>query len=437
MVVAAVQPPSFNTTEANASPRQPLGRSTSRDAQHPERPTPERPPASIDHLRSLGVAANAPEKPVGDERSDALVDQPLTIVAFVTIDESSVTEATPSPSLNLTKDGAASIRQPVAKPASKCAAFRTSDQRGIAWFDRESACPNRQKGRYFGAKASAGQAGPHFRAHGGSNLPPPGRKPCAKQNSEKSVLDLLSDSRADHALSVITGDKPNAVGAVPSLSANGSEAVGPLRKTISEPTSRDILPSAPPTQKDLPSLIEHAISLVKGIVISERSTVLVKKAGISEFNGVNNTSPSLSKALIDHGPSTTAIVPIGETNAIEAASPPSLNTARTEPLSLQRPFDRCASKDVLHSEPRSGDRAHPAEGAPTALTAESAASLPAQPPVGQLSPEDRLDIELADIRRRVALFKEHQQRFRRDREEYYAATIARSIRLDASDRSSG
>jgi hypothetical protein len=54
--------------------------------------------------------------------------------------------------------------------------------------------------------------------------------------------------------------------------------------------------------------------------------------------------------------------------------------------------------------------------------------------VGQLSPKERLEIDRADIRRRVAIFREHQQRFRREREEYYAATMAETRRSALGNR---
>jgi hypothetical protein len=48
-----------------------------------------------------------------------------------------------------------------------------------------------------------------------------------------------------------------------------------------------------------------------------------------------------------------------------------------------------------------------------------------QPVVKQLTSKERLDIERAEIRKRVETFGANQQRFQREREEYYAATMAK------------
>jgi len=42
-----------------------------------------------------------------------------------------------------------------------------------------------------------------------------------------------------------------------------------------------------------------------------------------------------------------------------------------------------------------------------------------------LSPEERLAMQRADMRERVEMFKANQERFKREREEYYAATMAK------------
>jgi hypothetical protein len=49
-----------------------------------------------------------------------------------------------------------------------------------------------------------------------------------------------------------------------------------------------------------------------------------------------------------------------------------------------------------------------------------------QPLVKQPAPKERLDMERAEIRTRVATFKANQQRFQREREEYYATTMAKA-----------
>jgi hypothetical protein len=129
------------------------------------------------------------------------------------------------------------------------------------------------------------------------------------------------------------------------------------------------------------------------------------------------------------------IVPIDEPNMAEATSPPSLNRAGAEVLSLLQPVDKPASKDVLPLErptqeepPSLIDHTHSTlvEAAPTALKTEAPVPLPQQPLMMQLSPKERLDMDRAEIHKRVVAFRHHQQRFQRDREEYYATTISKA-----------
>src|SRR3982074_3975967 len=65
------------------------------------------------------VAKQATEKPVGDARSGPLVDQALSMVPIVPIDEPNMAEATSPPSLNRAGAEVLSLLQPVDKPASK------------------------------------------------------------------------------------------------------------------------------------------------------------------------------------------------------------------------------------------------------------------------------------------------------------------------------
>ena len=49
-----------------------------------------------------------------------------------------------------------------------------------------------------------------------------------------------------------------------------------------------------------------------------------------------------------------------------------------------------------------------------------------QPRAKQLTPKERLDMERADIQKRIATFKANQQRFQKEREEYYTTTMAKA-----------
>jgi hypothetical protein len=55
-------------------------------------------------------------------------------------------------------------------------------------------------------------------------------------------------------------------------------------------------------------------------------------------------------------------------------------------------------------------------------------ATPVQKPViaKDLEPKDKLEMERTLIQRRVANFKAHQERFEREREEYFATTMAKA-----------
>jgi hypothetical protein len=132
---------------------------------------------------------------------------------------------------------------------------------------------------------------------------------------------------------------------------------------------------------------------------------------------------------------------IGQTLAMVAISESTVSDA---PPSLQPPVANRPSKDIVlpkpqvqgeqelsmvkgvaASEPESTKLASPSSFRDTAQAGE------AIPPSSQaslaktLTPEERLDIERANMRKRVETFKANQERFRRQREEYYEATLAK------------
>ncbi|SHG98653.1 hypothetical protein [Bradyrhizobium erythrophlei] len=434
---------------AAASLRQSVGKQISRNELSLESPTQEKTATPIDLNHPQSVARNAMERPAGDERFDPRVDQPPSMVAVVPI------ESKVPPSLNTADIGAITKPASVAWPPGQ----PTREGSPVAIKNAHSLVVNKD---VVSAQKPVLIKQLLISEPTMAQIPRPSLQPCPKQGLENPIVNAPSDSLADQAKWMTADDKPNPVKAVSPFSANHAEAAGPLRKPIDEPSPPDILPSAHPVQGE-PALFDNTLTLVKSVVVSERKTLLVKRISISEFSGVEATSHSLqspgdkpalgtptgalqSEALVDHMPCLTATAPIGETDVIEAESPP--NMGGTEPLLLQQPINKSVSKEALRSlkrlaqvEPPSPDRVHPTEleGAPAALTTESAESLPEQPPIRQLSPEERLDIELADIRRRVATFKEHQQRFRREREEYYAATTSKACNntTDASERGAG
>jgi hypothetical protein len=200
---------------------------------------------------------------------------------------------------------------------------------------------------------------------------------------------------------------------------------------------QDVPPSStPPRGEATPSLIGHALSLVKKVVISEQKPVVVKKVVISEQNPVQAASPSSrppvakqvkekpvgdarSDPLVDQALSMVAIVSIDRPGAEAVVRQPFEKTATEHALPSQR--------TTQEEQPSPIDHAHSTvvDAAPTGPKAADTLPLPWQPPMKQLSPKERLDMDRADIRRRIAIFREHQQRFQRERDEYYATTIAK------------
>jgi hypothetical protein len=385
------------------------------------------------------LAINAAEDPVGEQRPYPLVGQP-SMVEFVPIGESNVDRATPSLSLNSADGAAASIRR---------AAAEHSTQEEQAVVIRNTRCLA-VKQAVSSAQKTVSVNQLLISRPEAIQIGHPSLQPCAKQGPENA--NAPSDSLVQLALTMIGGNEPNAVGALPPRTVDRPKAVGPLPKPVDAPAARDILQFGRPSRKDMPSLIEHALSVVRDVAISERTTVVVKKVAISEFNCVSAALPSLqlptdertlekpdevprSEASVELALPKIAIVSLDEVNVINAVSPPSLSTAGAESLSRRQQIDRSGSEDVLPSlehlgeeERASIDQSHfaVAERAPASLKTETAVSLSQQTVISQLAPDDRLDVELADIRRRVAAFKEHQERFRREREEYYATTMAKA-----------
>ena len=229
--------------------------------------------------------------------------------------------------------------------------------------------------------------------------------PVAEQVREKPVRDTRSAPLVDQVLSMVTIvsiDEPKVVEAASPPSLGTAEvAVLSVRQSVDKPASKDGLPLERPTQEAPPSLIGHALSSVSKVAISEHKAILVEGVVISEPKAAETASPSL------------------QLPAAEQAREKPVGDARSDPL-----VDQALSMVAIVSidEPKVVEAASPA---PTVLKTEAAIPLSQQLPMKQFSPKERLDMDRADIRRRVAIFREHQQRFQREREEYYAATMAK------------
>ena len=261
-----------------------------------------------------------------------------------------------------------------------------------------------------------------------------------RQGREQPVGDARSDPLLDQVLSMVANvpiDQPIiAEAASPSSHDRAETASLSLPQHVDKPTSKAVPPLERPTQEE-----PQARSFVEKLVISEQKTVLVKKVVISEHKAVQAASPSLQPPVAKQpwekpfgdarsDPSIDQVLSKVDGPKLIEASP--LNTV--EAGELRQPVDRPASKDapplegpILEVLPTLIDRTQSrvAEAAPTALKTEAKVPLPEQVLMSQLSPKERLDMDRAEIRKRVVAFKHHQQLFQRDREEYYATTISK------------
>jgi hypothetical protein len=255
-----------------------------------------------------------------------------------------------------------------------------------------------------------------------------------RQGREQPVGDARSDPLLDQVLSMVANvpiDQPiKAEAASPSSHDRAEAALLSLPQHVDKPASKDVPPLERPTQEE-----PQARSFVEKLVISEQKTVLVKKVVISEHKAVQAASPSLQPPVAKQpwekpfgdarsDPSIDQVLSKVDGPKLIEASP--LNTA--EAGELRKPVDGPVSKDapplegpILEELPSliDGTQSRVAEAAPTALP------LPEQVLMSQLSPKERLDMDRAEIRKRVVAFKHHQQLFQRDREEYYATTISK------------
>jgi hypothetical protein len=506
--VGASSPPSLKTAKA-AVPLllRSVDEPASKDVLPLERPTQKEPPFLIGHAPSFVnkisisehkaiLVEKAGEKPVGDTRSDLLVDHALSMVAIVSIDEPKGAKSTSPPLLETAE---VALLQQVDKPASKdgLPLARTAQEKPpslichapslvkVAIFEnntisvekvtisehKAAASPpslNTAKATVFSLRqyidepvrkdvlhpiqgkspSLIGHAPPLVNKvveevviseHTATETASPSLQlPVAKQAWERPVGDAQSDRLVDQAQSVVaivTIDEHKAIEAASSLPApNTAKATRPsLRQPDEKPGSKDVLPLEHATEEEAPSLIGHGLSSVN-VAISKHTTaetaspslplpVAERAKEISDFD-------ARSGSLLDQALSMVVIVPIDEPKAVEAASPPSFNTAEAALLSPRQSVDKPASKDVLPLELPAQKEPHFLMGhahstvvaeAPTALETETA---PQETLMKKFSPKERLDMDRADILKRVAIFRENQLRFQREREEYYATIMA-------------
>jgi hypothetical protein len=139
---------------------------------------------------------------------------------------------------------------------------------------------------------------------------------------------------------------------------------------------------------------------------------MVEKRTDAQDRLIDQTLAFLQNAMTDELPKT-PVPPVQFTRAAEETNPTPPSEPPVHEERMTSLIDHALSlvENIAVAEPK---------------TVEAALVASQQPVVEQLSPKERLDMERADIRKRVATFKANQQRFQRYREEYYAMTMAKA-----------
>jgi hypothetical protein len=145
---------------------------------------------------------------------------------------------------------------------------------------------------------------------------------------------------------------------------------------------KDVLASEPPVQEQrTASLIGHALSLVENGAVAEPAAVEIESSSLQQ---------------------------------------PVAKPTSKEVLPLEPPVQEERTASLIDRKPLMVETVAVAEAKPV----EVAPASSQQPLLKQLTSKERLDMERADIQKRIATFKANQQRFQREREEYYATTMA-------------
>ncbi len=190
--------------------------------------------------------------------------------------------------------------------------------------------------------------------------------------SETPVHEERTASLVGHGQSLVE----NLAVAVPKKPDTTSITQHPIAKQ----TSKDVLPAELSVQHEqTDSLIHETLSLVEIVAVTE-------------LNEPEETPSPMQQPVAKQLPSDVQL---------------------TEPARNASLIDQTLSlaKNVAVPEPKPIDVAPPSWQRPCAK---------------QLTPKERLEMERADIQKRVATFRANQQRFQKEREEYYTTTMAKA-----------
>jgi hypothetical protein len=198
---------------------------------------------------------------------------------------------------------------------------------------------------------------------------------------------------------------------------------------------KDVVPETPVHKERTASLVGHGQSLVENLAVAiakkpdTTSTMqhpIAKQTSEDALPAELSVQQEQTDSLIDQTLSLVETV-------TELEEPEQTPSPMPQPVAKQLPSDvqltepaRNASlinqtlslvKNVAVPEPK------PIEVAPPSSQ---------QPRAKQLTPKERLDMERADIQKRIATFKANQQRFQKEREEYYTTTMAKARATQSS-----
>jgi hypothetical protein len=231
---------------------------------------------------------------------------------------------------------------------------------------------------------------------------------------------------------------PSLIENVAPLELKVSETPSNMLQSIAKQTSADVLPAEPSVQQEqTASLIDQTLSLVKNVAapdLNEPDTPsnmprpIAKQASTDVLPAEPSVQQEQTGSLIDQ---TLSLV-----NNVAA---PDLNEPET-PSNMWQPIAKQASTDVLPAEPQEqiasliDQTLWVAKNlrVPKPNPIDIAPHSPQPPPAKQLTSKERLDMDRAEIQKRVVTFKATQRRFQQDREEYYAMILAKTRATQSS-----
>ena len=199
-----------------------------------------------------------------------------------------------------------------------------------------------------------------------------------------------------------------------------------MHHPIAKQTSDDVLPaelSVPQEQTD--SLIDQTLSLVETVTEVEEPE---ETPSAMQQPVAKQTSDDLLPAELSVTQEQTDPLIDQTLSLVETVS--ELEEPEETPSAMQQPVAKQPPSDVQLTEP-----ARNASLIEQTLSLARNIAVPEpkvappslqQPRAKQLTPKERLDMERADIQQRVATFKANQQRFQKEREEYYTTTMAKA-----------